>query len=295
MLSTLSARALDQALTEVREEEELHALLSSRLRFERERDLTQAEVQRLQAEHERRLKEKERRFAAGARAPPRRTARAAAARGHGGGGARPGAGSCIEDAERGQAPRQGDPLEEEVAGPLPALAVPRGAGSRWRRRRGKPQRGGSAHRQGLHGWAEGGGTRWQEETRREAERKAAEEERLRVEREAEEERLRVIAEADAKKAAGAAAEAARIAAEAEAAEAAAAEDGDEDGERGLISSSALALRSSLYGRCHDRADSPAVVVLRDSRHDREVLQCGAVQCSCGAHSSASSLPWLKLK
>ena len=220
VLSTLSARALDQALTEVREEEELCALLSSRLRFERERDLTQAEVQRLQAEHERRLAEKERRFAqererllAAQHAQQQRAATEAAEHAR--------EQERIEDEERVRA-AQGDPLEEEVKDRfLPWLF------REVRLKVEEEERGRSAVdalvKASIQAIAEG---RAQEETRREAERVAALEERLRVEREAEEERLRVIAEADAKKAAEAAAEAARIAAEQSTA---AAEDGDEDG------------------------------------------------------------------
>ena len=112
ILATLTARMLDQALIEVREEQEMHELLTARLRFERERDISQAEVARLQASHERKMAEKERRFAAersrllaAQHAAQQRAATEAAER-------------AMEAVRREEEMRakaaEGDPLEEEV-------------------------------------------------------------------------------------------------------------------------------------------------------------------------------------
>ena len=217
ILATLTARTLDQALVEVREEQEMHLLLTQRLRFERERDISQAEVARLQASHERRMKEKEARFAAersrllaAQHAAQQRAATEAAER----------AMEAVRREEESRAKAaEGDPLEEEVKAqfmPWLMAEVRQKVETEERARRAMDD----LIQAGLERLR---GERRKEEERREAARLAELEEQRTKEAEAEAERQRKAA-AEAAKAAELA-EAARLAAEAEAAKAV--EEGEE--------------------------------------------------------------------
>ena len=225
VLAVLVGKALDQALVEAREEEEMQRLETERQRFDRQRQLVLTEVQRLEAEHMRRVKEKERRFEqerdrllAEQHAAAQHAAQQAAQAAHT---------ALLLQQEKAAREARRDPVEEDVAAFMPWLQE-RVRDSLQQQQSGLQlvdaliAEGGRAVRESMRLEAE----------RKEAERRAAEEAAKR-QREEEEEVRRVKAEEERRaKEQAEAEEAARLAAKAEKERAETEAEGGDDGEDG---------------------------------------------------------------